>query len=333
MPRQGGAWDHLGCGALPLACNTAIAVSTKAAHGLAARALPLSARAFVEELFARYFQPSFHTKLFPTQALRWSTCPVSIALRTIPSRLRPCTQLLLTYTLPSLLPRLAPSKPPYPSDPSPQSTTSAFPALDCSCLVAFHSSCGPPLANPSDLSNCWSLAHNSFLRFRDCRLAPSKPPYPSDPRCSFHWAFHSCLATGRGFRRGLAAAAYWPVIPVGLSSCGGHARNSFLRFRDCRLAPSKPPYPLDPSLQRPLGFPATGRGFRRGLAAAVIPVGLSSCGGHAHNSFLRFRDFKTSVFFGSLAAVHYLCFSSPWLQLLSGLSFQLRTSPCKSHWP
>ena len=124
------------------------------------------------------------------------------------------------------------------------------------------------------------------------------------------WAFHSCLATGRGFRRGLAAAAYWPVIPVGLSSCGGHARNSFLRFRDCRLAPSKPPYPLDPSLQRPLGFPATGRGFRRGLAAAVIPVGLSSCGGHAHNSFLRFRDFKTSVFFGSLAAVHYLCFSS-----------------------
>ena len=32
--------------------------------------------------------------------------------------------------------------------------------------------------------------------------------------------------------------------------------NSFLRFRDCRLAPSKPPYPSDPSLQLPLGFPA-----------------------------------------------------------------------------
>ena len=94
-----------------------------------------------------------------------------------------------------------------------------------------------------------------------------------------------------------------------------HAIPSYLRFRDCRLAPSKPPYPLDPSLQRPLhglsSCLATGRGFRRGLAAAVIPVGLSSCGGHAHNSFLRFRDFKTSVFFGSLAAVHYLCFSSP----------------------
>ena len=46
---------------------------------------------------------------------------------------------------------------------------------------------------------------------------------------------------------------------------------------------------------------------------------------------LVFGPFKTSLPFGPLAS--YLCFSSPWLQLLSGLSFQLRTSPCKSQWP
>ena len=110
-------------------------------------------------------------------------------------------------------------------------------------LVPFRLHCVPSL-------HSWGLAHSSFLRFRDCRLAPSKPPYPSDPSLQL-WAFQllghwSRLSTRLGCSCLLACHSSWPF----------QLWNSFLRFRDCRLAPSKPPYPLDPSLQRPLGFPA-----------------------------------------------------------------------------
>ena len=242
---------------------------------------------------------------------------------------------------------------------------------------------------------------------------PFKTSVPFGPLAAASTRLSSCLATGRGFRRGLPAAAYWPVIPVGLSSCGGHAHNSFLRFRDLQnlrtfgplaaastglssclatgrgfrrglaelliglslhlafpaveamhTIPSyasetaKPPYPSDPSLQLPLGFPAAWplvEAFDEALAAAaywpVIPVGLSSCGGHAHNSFLRFRDcppypsdsslqlplgFPTAwplveafdkalpLLFQPLTATPYSTFPSNW---------KLRTSPCKWQWP
>ena len=105
--------------------------------------------------------------------------------------------------------------------------------LGCSCLLA-----------------CWP-----FQLWRPCTQflltlpRPSKPPYPSDPSLQLPLGFPAAWPLVEAFDEALAAAAYWPVIPVGLSSCGGHAHNSFLRFRDC------PPYPSDPSLQLPLGFP------------------------------------------------------------------------------
>ena len=153
-------------------------------------------------------------------------------------------------------------------------------------------------AAPSGLSShhSWPLqgsvrgfAPSFFLRFQDCRLAPSKPQSPSLQRLvafpAHSWPFRLQCSV-----RGLAPSFFllpldpfknpkpFPAAPSGLSShhswplqgsVRGFAPSFFLRFQDCRLAPSKP---QNPSLQRLVVFPAIIRGLSgcRALSGVLL---------------------------------------------------------------
>ena len=124
--------------------------------------------------------------------------------------------------------------------------------------------CQPSVVVPAALSRC-SFARTFFLRFRD-RLVPSKAY-----TCSVQWPFHPSVVFPAALAgsvpalcsklfhtvprlplrslkslgplpaasNGLSSHPWSVVFLAALSGCRALARSFFLRFRDCRLAPSK----------------------------------------------------------------------------------------------
>ena len=219
------------------ACKTVIAVSTKAAHGLAARALPLSKpakaslpeRAFVEELFARYFQPIFHTKLFPTSVavihLSRFDCaaynPFAVeALHTVPSYASETAawplQNLRTLRAPCL------SGLSFQLRTSPCKFPVAFPAVEALCTQFLLTLPRLPQRPPSAAAS----SGLSTLRFRGLQTLRNLAP-PSSGLSSAVEPLHTALCCGSENIPGqLPALCTQPFL---------------IRFRGCRLPPSKLP--------------------------------------------------------------------------------------------